>query len=293
MPPSHRIPVLAEKIAAHVRAAGFAPGMRLTERGLAAQFDMSRSPVREALKLLAEQHIVMAQGRGGYVVGSSVGDAPVRLIEPADVPADEARYLQFARDHLDGQLPARVSENGLIRRYGLTRPQISRILHRAAHEGWAERLPGHGWRILPVLASAEAYAQGYRFRLLVEPAGILEPGFVADSAALTACRARQVELQQHKTLQRSLGEMFDIASDFHEVVMRCSHNVFFIDGLIRLNRLRRLIEYRKTVDRGRWLARCSQHLEVLDLLLAGDRPAAASLLRDHLRQGALDKSPPG
>ena len=287
MPPSHRIPILATKIAAHIRTSGLPPGTRLTERQLAEQFDMSRTPVKLALQLLADREVVQTQQGGGYVVADGAG---VPVSSTTEDAADDQTYLRLAREHLSGQLPARVTENSLIRRYDLTRHQVARTLHRAAREGWAERLPGHGWRFLAVLSSPEAYDQAYRFRILIEPAGILEPGFLANRPALLACRARQQGLLNSEPARLSTPEMFDVASEFHEVLMRCSNNPFFIEGLLRLNRLRRLIEYGKSIDRNGWLARCAQHVAVIDLILADELQEASSLMRDHLQQGAFSKT---
>jgi DNA-binding GntR family transcriptional regulator len=283
---SSRIPILARKIAAYIRSAQLEPGTRLTERGLAEQFEMSRTPIKQALRLLANGDVVAVQEAGGFVVGVGTGTG---LSEDPDQAGDDAPYLRMARDHLAGLLPDRVSENVLMRRYDAKRTEIVGVLHRAAREGWVERLPGHGWKFLPVLTSVEAYAQAYRFRLLVEPAGIIEPGFVMDRQALLSCRAQQVMLLGAAPGDLSRAAMFNIATSFHDVVIRCSRNTFFIQALTRLTQLRRLIEYDKVVDRTGWLGRCAQHLEIIDLLLAQDRPAAEALMRRHLELGAGSK----
>lgn len=66
----------------------FAPGERLTEDGLADLLGVSRTPVREALGLLAQRGIVEKRTRGGFVVPSpetkSIDDSYElrRLLEP-------------------------------------------------------------------------------------------------------------------------------------------------------------------------------------------------------------------
>ena len=50
-----------------------------------------------------------------------------------------------------------------MRRYGLSRTQLTGMLHRIAGEGWIERLPGHGWEFLPMLTSLQSYQDSYRF----------------------------------------------------------------------------------------------------------------------------------
>jgi len=55
--------------------------------------------------------------------------------------------------------------------------------------------------------------------------------------------------------------------------------------------LRRLIEYRVTVDRSRLNRQCREHLKILDLLEAGDAAAASAFLRKHIEGANLLKSP--
>lgn len=284
------LPQLASELAKLIRADRMPPGTRLPERKLAARLRLSRSPVHAALKALHDRQIVVLHPSGGYAVGEKAHSPDVPAAVASGPSDDELLYLRIADDHLSALLPTLVTENALIRRYGLARGKVARALRRAAHEGWAERLPGYGWAFRPVLNSAEAYAQSYRFRILVEPAAILEPSFVLDRAALERCNAEQQGLAESGGAGLSAPELFDIGSRFHEVVIRCCGNAFLIDGLLRVNRLRRLMEYRKIVDRSAWLARCQEHVRLSELLLEGDRVSAAALLRRHLETGANRKS---
>lgn len=283
---------LAANIHQYIANAGMTPGTRLPERALAAQFRVSRSPVREALRRLASQAIVIAHPEGGYAVASAdaVQAACVVESEVAGVDEIEEAYLRIAEDRLRGELPDRFTENELIRRYSVTRGQLNAILRRMAQEGWVERLPGHGWMFLPVLTSAETYSQGYRYRLLIEAAGILEPTFKLDREALLRCRAEQEALVNGGVRTASPASLFDANSRLHETIAACSGNTFILDGLRRLDRLRRLMEYRKAVDRDQAERRCREHLTLIDLLLGGQQEAAADFLKLHLRSAAREKT---
>ena len=59
---------LASRIASHIRSEGLRSGDRLTERKLAEQFRVSRSPVRAAMKRLEEAGVLVAGERSGYQV---------------------------------------------------------------------------------------------------------------------------------------------------------------------------------------------------------------------------------
>ncbi|NVO12416.1 MAG: GntR family transcriptional regulator [Rhodoplanes sp.] len=277
---------LAARITDIIRTANVPKGMRLVERKLAEQLRVSRSPVRNALRLLEAEGVVGGADGGGYVVLD-----PQLASEPraTPTPSDEETYYRIARDRLDGTLPERVTENALVRRYRLTRVQLTKILRRIAGEGWIARLPGHGWEFLPVLTSMQAYEDSYRFRQTIEPAAILEPGFVLDRDALVACRAEQQRLLDGDIWTVSNATLFDLNSRLHEAIVTCSRNTFFIDALKRVDTLRRLIEYKQSLDRKNAVVRCREHVVLVDLLLANNREEASALMRRHLDSVGREK----
>ena len=80
----------------------------------------------------------------------------------------------------------------------------------------------------------------------------------------------------------SRTRLFRANAGFHETLIGWSGNPFFLDALRRVNRVRRLIEYRVTVDRGRLERQCREHLDLLALLEAGEAGTAAAYLRVHI-----------
>ncbi|OCJ64436.1 hypothetical protein A6U97_28185 [Agrobacterium tumefaciens] len=264
---------------AHIRAQGLGVGDRLAERKLAEIFNVSRSPVRDALRQLEEQGLVAVGAGGGFTVKENTTDFPGAALF---VPADEELYVTIARDYLEGRLPERVTENELMRRYNQTRPRTVAALRRILAEGWVLRLPGHGWSFLPVLQSEESYEQSFRFRIINEPAAILEPSFRLNETEIRKCRAQQEMLLAGDVLTASPAYLFNVNSQLHEVVAECSGNVFIIDALKRINRLRRLIEYGKVDNRVSAQKFCREHIMILDLLLEDRRQEASDALRLHL-----------
>lgn len=280
---------LAANIELWIGQEGLAPGTALPERVVAERFKVSRTPVREALQMLARQRIIAQRPEGGYVV--HIVPKPVSTVPLASVPdEDESVYLRIAQDRLAGELPERTTENELMRRYGLTRARLSAVLRRIANEGWIERLPGNGWVFLPVLTSGSAYDQGYRLRILMEPAAILEPTYQLDEVALRKCREEQQALADGAAEWVSPAQLFDANSRLHETIIGFSGNVFMVDALKRVNRLRRLMEYHKAVNRASAMQRCKEHLTLIDLLLSDQREAAADFMRLHLRDAAREKA---
>ena len=208
-------------------------------------------------------------------------------------PSTDERYHQVAADRLEGRLPDRVTENYLMRRYGFSRSELGETLRRMSAEGWIDRTPGYGWEFLPVLDSLAKYRDSYRFRLVIEPAAILEPTFVLNPEALRRCREDQQRLIDGGIWEVSHAALFDSNSALHEAIMECSNNAFLIEGLRRVDRLRRLMEYKKALPRERALARCREHVQLIDLLLAGHNESAAAFLREHLRSATEEKTQAG
>lgn len=273
---------LASRVAAQMRADGLSPGDRVTERKLAEQFRVSRSPIRGALRLLAQAGVLIQGERGFEVADLEAADALVDPVAAND--SEEVVYRRIADDRLSGRLPERITESELLRRYDLTRARLAHLLRRMAQEGWIERLPGHGWAFLPVLTSLEAYEDSYRFRQVIEPAALLEPRWTLDRPALEACLAEQVWLVQGGVFEVSDARLFEMNSGMHETIMECSRNAFFIESLRRVDRLRRLIEYRQTLDRSIALQRCREHVAILDLVLARRNEEASDSMRRHLSE---------
>ena len=280
---------LAGKIEFMIAEESLDPGTPLVERALAERFMVSRSPVRDALRLLSERGTVGPRPEGGYVVLKKPKVSPFAGAFESE-PLEEKVYLQVGEDRLSGALPERVSESDLMRRYGVTKAQLAAILRRIANEGWIERLPGHGWQFLPILTSGETYDQAYRFRILIESAALHEPGFKVDEAALRKCLAEQQALIDGAVEWASPAQLFDANTRLHETIAGFSGNVFILESLKRINRLRRLMEYRKAVNREAAARRCREHKTLIELLLSGQREAAADFIRLHLRDAAREKA---
>src|ERR1700753_537257 len=81
---------IVEKIREMITKGVLAPGVHLRQAELADQFGVSRVPVREALKLLAAESLVLHDQNRGFFVAS--------------VSSDEARQLYRIRQLLEGEV---------------------------------------------------------------------------------------------------------------------------------------------------------------------------------------------
>jgi DNA-binding GntR family transcriptional regulator len=269
---------LASQIVEHLRSTECRVGDHLTEQDFATAFRVSRTPVREAFRILESMSVVEKRPNRGYFLLREAGALESQELQTMGEQED-ATYMQIVEDRFAGDLPDRFTENQFIRRYGISRSHLIKLLVKMQHEGWVDRLPGHGWEFEPALTSAEVYDQAYRFRLLIEPSALLQPGYSIAQETITSLREQQQAMLDGGILSYGRSKTFATYTNFHETIIAGARNLFFSEALKRINRLRSLIEFRIPVDR---IQQCKEHLELLDLIEEGDFAQASRFLHQHI-----------
>ncbi|MCA8879629.1 MAG: GntR family transcriptional regulator [Rhodobacteraceae bacterium] len=272
---------LSERILRHIRTADLPEGAHLTEQSLQALLGTSRQPIRSALAHLETRGVLeRIPNKGFFLRDPSAVD--VEELQPGNGQSDEAIYLRIAEEKLARILPDKVSENDLMRRYNISRLQLRRILTRIAGEGWIERNEGRGWTFASLIDSLEAYRESYDLRRMLEPQGLRSADFRLDVKLLSGLRRQQELLRDGGW--KTLGQMdlFETNSAFHEGLAQMSGNRFLHSTIARMNQLRRLVEYRQTLDRDRVRSQNAEHLEIIDALEAEEVETAAELLEAHI-----------
>ncbi len=288
------VPALASRIVEIIRREGLPKGHRLTEQALCDELGVSRSPVRKALQFLETVGAVVSEANRGFQVARDPARlATLALAAPAQ--SDEGVYMRIADDRLAGKLADEVAETELMERYGSSRLQIQRALNRMAREDMIERKPGRGWAFKALLSTTSSYRESYRFRMIIEPAAILEPGYRVDPVELEKCRREQTELLAGGIETWPRSELFRSGVHLHETIVAGANNQFLLDALRKVNQLRRLLEYRAKRDRAQtslyMRQECAEHLVLIDLLQRGERYEAAQFLREHLNRARTMKAP--
>jgi DNA-binding GntR family transcriptional regulator len=278
---------LAVNIVEHLRGNKMAEGAHLVEQTLADLFHVSRSPIREALVLLQREGVLTFRPNRGFFLAHHATNIKDLNIEIPN-SLEEEKYYCIAEDRVQGKIYGHISETELMSRYGISRVKLMKILVRMSQEGWVERLPGHGWNFLPVLDTVDSLEQSYRFRMLIEPAALLEPTYRVDPILFSRLRKEQESLLANPVNGRKPLKLFESGSNFHEQIVSCSGNRFFLEAIQHINRLRRLIEYSVRVDESR-LNAYSEHIEIMTMLERGKYAAASALLRDHIDQAMKNK----
>jgi DNA-binding GntR family transcriptional regulator len=274
---------LVSQIAGYIRDNGLGPGDQLTELSLAEALKVSRTPVRAALEHLAAQGVVSPAGRRrGFQVTASSEALTELTQETFQSDEEEELYMRVAGDYVANRLPEQFSEADMLRQYGVGRGVLARVLQRMSAERVIERNPGYGWRFAPLLRSRESHDESYRFRMVVEPAALLEPTFQLDTARAGRSRRDHEAILLTPPARLSIVNFFEVNAEFHEFLAACSGNHFFHQAVQQQNQLRRFLSYSWTYGADRVAASCHEHLEILAALEGGDREWAASLLRRHL-----------
>lgn len=272
---------MATRVIDLIRANGLDQGAHLTEQWVADQLSISRTPARKALEYLTEIGFVEKTPRRGFHLAMTTADL-ARATLHADGDADEQLYFRIVDDHLGGRFVDAFTTTDLCQRYSLTTRQANLVLARMESEDLIRRRAARGWEFVRALTTNEAHDQSYRFRLIIEPAGLREPTFAVDQAAFDLHRRQQEAVIRGNGMLLSRTELFQFNTGFHEMIAECSGNAYLADAVRRINRMRRMIEYNHQADRGRLVAQSREHLQLLDMLESGETEAAAAFLYTHL-----------
>ncbi|MBW9052360.1 GntR family transcriptional regulator [Rhizobium mesosinicum] len=281
---------LAAKILKHIRTRGYTPGHHLTEASLSEVLGTSRGPIRAALLHLTSHGYVQQVPNRGYFLRSVAPEPATPAAEQDASSDDEVLYLSIADDRLVGEIPETVSEPDLMRRYNISRPRLRRILTRIAAEGWIERREGRGWSFSQLIDSVDAYRESYELRQMLEPAGLVSDAFKIDRLIMDRLRQQQMMVCDGGWKSLTQIELFEINAQFHEGLAAMSGNRFLVSTIERQNQLRRLVEYRQTLNREQVRGQNEEHLRILDVLDKGQRYEASRLLSNHLGEAKNRKA---
>ncbi len=275
--------MLSNEILDFVKRRAIPRGSRLTEKALCEEFNVSRTPVRAALKILANDGFLEHVRNRGYFTLQEAGAIDRRSAPETD---EDLLYLRLTRDRLEGELTNEFTEADLVRRYDVPRRTLTRVLQRLLREMLVEKRPGRGWSFADMLDSKQAHDESYRFRLCLEPASLLEPTFATDDRRMERSRAEHARILDGTAETLSSVTLFQINADFHQMLADFSGNRFFRQAMQRQNSLRRIISYQWVYGPERVIETCQEHLSILTAIASGDRMWAASLLRQHIGSAA-------
>ncbi len=291
--PSRLRSELAGRILKLLKDQAAGPGHHLVELELCRYFGVSRTPIRGALKLLAEQGAVEARANRGYVLVESIRQVPETSPLSEQDEEDQQLFVAIARARNTGTLPDECSQQEMVRLFDTRLATLIRVLRELAELGLVERKAGNGWSFLPSINSACAQEESYAFRRVIEPAGLLETTFELDRDWLEKSRAQHLAFRKRRWRDTLAVEFYQMNSDFHEQLARCSGNRYLLGSVQRQNQLRSFLNYHWVHGVERVIESIEEHLAIMDAIDAGRNDRASQLMRAHLTSSSQAYSPPG
>ena len=273
---------LAARILRALHEQGAGSGHHLVEQDLCRQFGVSRTPIRGALKLLAEDGRVEARANRGFILLKPVTNvADAEPIDPQD-EEDQKLFIAIAQARNTGKLPVEVAQQEIVRMFDVKLPTVLRVLRQMSELGLVERKPGNGWSFTPSIDSSRTRSESYAFRRAIEPAVLLQPTFQLDREWAKESRARHLEFRRKPWRDTLAVKFYEVNSDFHEQLARCSGNRYMLNAVQRQIQLRTFMNYQWVYGVERVHASIDEHLAILTALEANRNQDAAVLMEGHL-----------
>ncbi|MGD9925440.1 MAG: FCD domain-containing protein [Pseudorhodoplanes sp.] len=263
-------------------------GDRLPEQVLAARCNVSRTPVRKALSVLADRKIAARDADGGFRV--LVDQNLATGVEHALPSSAEERLSDLIlRDLAARRIDPSQTIAALQRRYGAARPVVQNTLQRMSADQLVERAAGQLWIFLPAATSAESMAWSYEYRMVLEPAALLSKSFMVDVSALAAIRRslEAVLAQGERGIDLVRFEPADF--EFHALIARSCGNSYISSALEAHHRKRRMPMKQIALSSFRLIQSTQEHLSILACIEQGQLDAAADLMRVHLRMSQAQR----
>lgn len=273
---------LAQKILDIALRSGWKVGDRLVEKRLAELCNVSRTPIRLALKVLENHQIVEKTPGRGYVLAlDPTAETPGLLTTFQDEKTELAD--QIMQDRVGRRLGDSVTISEVSRRYDAPRAAVQKALEILHAQGVLRRAEGQAWVFLPLLSDIETLQDSYEFRLVLEPQALL-----AEDLSLDTARAHAIRNQTDALLAHGENEIpardFQLADfAFHDLVARSCGNHFLSETLVAHNRLRQLQRAIPSASDYRMRQALHDHMKILDYVEQGHYAAAADQMRLHLR----------
>lgn len=283
--------LLANKVLNEIHIEGLVAGAHIKEVEFSNKLKVSRTPIRNAFAYLEKEGFLIKKPNQGYFLAESHTAKQLSELQLNNAETSVLSPLCYSigQDYLGGRLTKSFTENELISRYEKSRKAIQEALITMEKEGWLSRSLGYGWEFNEFISSPKAYAQSYRFRQLIETQALREPDFKINTTKIQMLKMSQIDILNNDSKLVSAGDMFNAGVLFHETIVSMSGNIFLLDSLKRINRLRRLVEYNVNTKRTIPRKECEEHLVLLTLIENGQMPEAAAFLEKHLSRTAEEK----
>jgi DNA-binding GntR family transcriptional regulator len=273
------------------------PGLVVHETGVARVFGTSRVPAAAALTRLWDEGLLRDFEGRGYLVDGKGDTPPVRigLIEAGLELPEAFRKGEIVRNRGERIYPEvehtvasclahgrfMLNESALAAHYGVSRAIAHEVLTKLERAGIIARDRNQRWYAGPL--TADHIRDHFQMRWLLEPEALIQ--------AAPGIRRRELETRRDRVSKirdrlPSSEVLERIERDLHiDIVDRCENAVLL--ATVRRSQLILIAThstFRRHQHLGEITTMASEHLAILDHLLAGSVEAAAKALEAHLRR---------
>ena len=293
--------VIRRSLADQIAGGALPPGLVLLEGPIAEAFQVSRAPVKTALRRLHQAGMVQRFGGRGYMIPGS--DRPLRLSPRAaglrtpaqgtsDLPprAGWERIYTEAEQTIGGAIAFgrfHILEARMAAHFGVSRTIIRDVLSRMQERGLVTKDARSHWMAGPLTAAA--LREYYEIRRILEPAALVMAAPRLDADELRAMHGR-VAAAIRRDPPLAPETMLAIDEDLH---MRCvqRNGNARLSEMIQDSHLVLLANHTFLRHLGvpEEVPELAEHRVIYELLLQGDPEAAAAALRAHLDR-SLDRA---
>lgn len=286
------IPV-ARTMLKDIAAGKLARGDRISEAAYSARCNVSRTPVRQALRYLNKLKIVLLRARLGarviapppkakkllkssaFLESSSEGNA----IHPAFV--DVAERIRTFLGSPEGHRETIVKDAVIARRLGVSRTTANRALGLLARQNLLEPLPRRGWK--RVVLGRRELLDLYEFRMAVEPAALAAAWERLDRAPLEDLfRRTRIATKGSVLAQMNQSTMARLDMELHRAILNACPNALLRRAMEEQEALRVIAISPTWRVLGRADATFREHTAILEAILKGRKKQALAALRGHL-----------
>ncbi|MGL1921473.1 MAG: GntR family transcriptional regulator [Hyphomicrobiales bacterium] len=257
-------------------------GDRVIETKIADNLQISRTPVRKVLALLAQNGVLAPRAKGGFILAVNKSElSQIQTEQTSD--GDDKLFLDIARDRNKGSLPKEVSESDLMRRYEVSRAVVQRVMNKLQRLAIAERKLGKGWIFQPTIDDSDARRESYEFRIILETGILQHPNFKLSPEWVKSTRDAHEEILQAIWKESMSIQLFEMNAKFHLGLAHASQNRYLVSAVEQQNHLRQFLNYDWIYGHERVVTSCQEHLDILTSLEQGNIEFASALLRQHLK----------
>ena len=293
--PERQLPLylsILSRLRDHIAKGSLPAGAVIKEGPLATVFGVSRAPLRRALQMLEQDHILRRAKGQGFVVGTGaetgvIGASTLKSIFEDEVEVGRAATWESIFDSIlldvANCLPFgtfRISESIACEHFSVGRTALRESLGKLQDKGFLEKSNRSHWTAGPL--TARDIHEAFAVRRLLEPAALRESAPRSGRSVVQAMHAKIV----HTTAaldNTSPADVEKIEDALHSVLLKNCANRRMLEAIER-NQFPFIVDriFRRNFGLRPDRNALEDHAQILEQLLKGQTDVACTMLAAHL-----------